>query len=144
MSAPSSDYLRPQIKCLPASWLSIAFSDTDLMFQFCLAKIIQRLKYMYKQYNKYIWPTFFINHDRCYPLFGGTGTWVFTEVNIFQLHIAYNNFDNEYICTVCVSYSHVGCSPMSSKWKGWWRCIHVPAIQLERVILAPNPKKISI
>ena len=22
------------MKCLPASWLSIAFSDTDLMFQF--------------------------------------------------------------------------------------------------------------
>ena len=60
---------------------------------------MQQLKYMYKQYNKYIWPTFFINHDRCYPLFGGTGTWVFTEVNIFQLHIAYNNVDNEYMCT---------------------------------------------
>ena len=25
-----------RIKCLPALWLSIAFSDTDLMFQFCL------------------------------------------------------------------------------------------------------------
>ena len=25
-----------KIKCLPASWLSIAFSGTDLMLQFCL------------------------------------------------------------------------------------------------------------
>ena len=25
-----------KIKCLPASWLSIAFSDTDVMLQFCL------------------------------------------------------------------------------------------------------------
>ena len=28
-----------KIKCLPASLLSIPFSDTDLMFQFCLPKV---------------------------------------------------------------------------------------------------------
>ena len=28
--------VKSKIKCFPASWLSIAFSDTDLMLQFCL------------------------------------------------------------------------------------------------------------
>ena len=32
-SKTSKNYI---IKCLPAWWLSIAFSDTDVMFQFCL------------------------------------------------------------------------------------------------------------
>ena len=30
-----------KIKCLPASWLSIAFSDTDLMLQLCLLYYLQ-------------------------------------------------------------------------------------------------------
>ena len=29
-----------KIKCLPVSWLSIAFSDTDLMFKFCIPRLI--------------------------------------------------------------------------------------------------------